>query len=204
MIARKWFFPVSIAGALLTAGFLFGYHGLLPRPQVDVRFQMPVRETESYIPEASMQPGTELVFIYIGSSSCHWSNVPELPSMVRKMKRAVRDQSRESGRNFSAMGVARDVVAQRGLKHLDRFGPFDEVTAGRGWLNLGVLEYIYGDLPGPAATPQIVVLEREIGRAGLRSISRQRILERRVGLDEIEEWVNSGSSLGSLSQIGHS
>ena len=115
------------------------------------------------------------------------------------MKLAVRDQSRESGRKFAAMGVARDVVAQHGLTHLDQFGPFDEVTAGRGWLNLGVLEYIYGDLPGPSATPQIIVLEREIGREGLRSISGQRILERRVGLDEIEEWADNGSLLDDLS-----
>ena len=54
---------ISIAGGLLSAGFLLGYHGLLPRPQVDIGFHIPARTADSYIPEASMQPGTEVVFI---------------------------------------------------------------------------------------------------------------------------------------------
>ncbi|MCY3599679.1 MAG: hypothetical protein OXN85_06885, partial [Gemmatimonadetes bacterium] len=87
------------------------------------------------------------------------------------------------------------LVVQNGLEHLERFGPFDEVTAGRGWLNMGVLEYIYGDLPGVAATPQVIVVERTVKRDGEWRIEDQRVLARRAGLDEIEEWAKEGAPL---------
>lgn len=103
--------------------------------------------------------------------------------------------SEERSVGFATSGVARDLVVRHGLEHLEKFGAFDEVTTGRGWLNMGVLEYIYGDMPGAAATPQVIVVERTVKRDGEWGIEDQRVLARRAGLDEIEEWAKEGSPL---------
>ncbi len=58
------------------------------------------------------------------------------------------------------MGVARDIVPEKGIEHMSRFGRFDEMIAGMGWRNTGLAKYVYGELPGPAATPQVIVTTR--------------------------------------------
>ena len=61
-----------------------------------------------------------------------------------------------------ALGVSVDFAQEAGIGMLKRFGPFDEILVGRGWQNLAALRYVWGDLPGPAAVPQILVLDRKV------------------------------------------
>ncbi len=184
---------------VLGLGFALGLFGFVPRADIDVdiRWSIPIlSSSDPYLPDARTDSGEELVFILVGSSQCHWSNRPELRKLVRQAKLAIRDGARSRGLGFAAVGVARDVIASKGIEHLATFGDFDEIMAGRGWFNIGVMRYIFHDLPGPAATPQILIVERTVEiRGKQRLILDERVLTRRVGLVEIREWVESGMVL---------
>ncbi len=97
---------------------------------------------------------------------------------------------------IATIGIAKDSVAEQGIRHLRRFGRFDEIMAGRGWRNAGVLRYIYDDFPGPAATPQVLVLRRTLANnVGQWEVLKEEVLVRKVGLMEIRNWVNRGATI---------
>ena len=170
-------------------GMVLSAMGLMPRPEVDVRWTVPVREAAEYVPPATQKAGNELVFVYIGSSSCRWSNVAGLPDHIKLLKREVFRQAQVSDVAFASIGVARDGIAADGIEYLRRFGYFDEVMSGRGWANSGLQQYMFGDMPGPAMTPQVVVVQRTLNyRAGLVVVEHDSVLVRRAGIREIEEW----------------
>ncbi len=80
---------------------------------------------------------------------------------------------------------------------MNKFGPFDEVMSGRSWANTGVLKYVFEDLPGPAATPQVVLVERMLNaRDRSYSVAEERVLARAVGLEEIKRWADNRDFIG--------
>lgn len=182
----------------LGGGFVLGLVGLVPKPDVtlDVQWSVPALAPESYLPSARTDTGEELALIFVGSSRCRWSNRPELPGLVRQAKLAIRDRAQAEEVGFVAIGIARDAVASAGIRHLAEYGDFDELTAGRGWLNAGVLRYVFNELPGPAATPQIIVVRRDVVvNGGQRTIGNERVVVRIVGFTQIRDWVESGMAL---------
>ncbi len=181
----------------LGLGFGLNVLGLMPIPDVQVRWSVPVIEAGRYVPQARQRPGDEIVLVYIGSSGCTWSNAPQLPGLVRGLKQDLLDRARTEGRIFAALGIARDIVVADGIAHLEEFGPFDEVMAGRSWANTGIQKYFYGDLPGGfGATPQIMVVSRTLFyENGHISIKNEQVLARAVGLAEITEWTSKGAPL---------
>ena len=195
----RWLPSSRHAGMALACGLLIGAVGLIPKPQVDVRWRIPIVERTGFIPSARRDPGEELVFVFIGSSSCHWSNLPEMVQLVRDGRDAVHAKAEAEGLGFAAMGVAQDNIAERGIEHLRQFGRFDELAVGRGWLNSSLLKYVYGEFPGAAATPQVVVVARSlIEHGGQWSVEAERVLVRLSGLSEIRRWVESGSQIPGL------
>ncbi|MCY3600581.1 MAG: hypothetical protein OXN85_11510 [Gemmatimonadetes bacterium] len=182
-------------GILLLSGIAIGSLGLIPTPRVDLRWEARRDSEEEYRPGLRLREGRELLLVAILSSRCYWSNVPETIEGVKAAKLLVARQAEERGVGFAAMGVARDMVAAAGIVHLERHGPFDEVVAGRSWISSGVLQFIYNDeLPGWAGTPQIVVVEQIVTfEAGSRRIEGRRELVRKLGPNEIAEWVAAGA-----------
>ena len=165
------------------------YWGPVDFPTVDVRWERSTGEGPNYSRGARSDSGPEVVFVFITSSTCGPSNEPGLQDSVVRLKLAVRDYAARLGYGFSAVGVAKDRDVDAGLEHLEGFGTFDEVTAGRGWLNGGILRFVYGDVPGPAATPQVLVVERYVEvDGGERLIRTERLVGRRVGVTEIGRW----------------
>lgn len=71
-------------------------------------------EAREYSRSASLQPGRELVLVYIGGSTCGWSNVPELPKIVKSLKRHFQSLAIDNGMQFSAVGIARDTDPHAG------------------------------------------------------------------------------------------
>jgi hypothetical protein len=135
----------------------------------------------------------ERVLIYFGASTCRPSQDPALAADVRAIRRALRES-----RRLVAIGVAVDNDVQAGLAHLSSVDAFDEVLSGHGWANEGVLKYIAGDLGGPAATPQIVVVDRHItneGDSGELGSDHETVRVRKVGLVAIRRWRADGARI---------
>jgi hypothetical protein len=154
------------------------------------------RETDEYRPDPGLKPGEELAFLFVGSSACAWSNRPGLAKIVRNLKTTLAARAAADGIGFAAVGVARDIVAERGIAHLEKFGRFDEIMSGRGWANIGIQKYLYDAMPGPGATPQILVVVRSLDYStGHVAIVDERVLARKVGLRNIEAWVDEGAPL---------
>ena len=178
----------------VATGFALALTGGFPVPEVRIHWDVPPAETDNYRPRANRASGEELALVYIGSSSCSWSNIPELPGIVRNLKTTLHYRARDTGRAFAAVGIARDGIAADGVAHLAKFGGFDEVMSGRGWANTGIQKYIYGAMPGEGATPQVLVVVRSLDYAlGHISVVDERVLVRKVGSDDIVAWATAGA-----------
>ena len=182
-------------------GFGLSSLGLLPIPDVTVGWTVPLPSSRDYVPSGTAKPGEEIVLVYVGSSTCRWSNLPELPGLVRAMKTDFHSRARRRGKPFVALGIARDRLAADGLEHLAKFGAFDEVMAGNSWANTGIQHFLYGDaeIAGPAATPQVVLLSRRLADpSGHVSIADERVLLRKTGFEAIREWAANGLPVPEL------
>ena len=155
--------------------------------------------SDEYQPTYEPLAGKELVLIYIGSSQCAFSTNPALPAIVESAKRALRDKALEAERPFITVGIVKDWIVENGVNHLATFGTFDEIMTGRSWMNEGVMRYIWQTLPGPASTPQLLVVERTMVVPGEGAdrfrISDEAIVTRKVGMGEIPAWVEAGAPL---------
>ena len=186
--------PKRVLTSVLIVGLVLGVSDAIPLPRLG--WPRTLHEEDEYQPARVLAEGRELLLVAIVSATCVWSNVPEVRMAIRKAKRLVARQADERGVRFAAVGVAKNISATEGIEHLAQHGRFDEVFAGRGWYNTGVIQFIYGDIAGLAATPQLVVVEQEVAlRAGQRIVMDRRELNRIVGADEIVEWVASGAQV---------
>ncbi len=182
-----------VAGAALAAGgaagVVLGSAGLMPAVDVEVAF--PAVEAREYRPGSvtASEAGYEIALVYLGSSTCGWSNLPEVSRAVKDAKRLVAGRARDAGMRFSAVGIALDADASLGWGHLRKAGRFDEVSTGMGWANSGADKYVFGALAGPASTPQLLVVERLVntGPDGRRKVESERVLARKGGRDRDHE-----------------
>lgn len=172
--------------------------GLIPHPEIDIQWRLPAIEADSYRPSGALASGDEVALVYIGSSDCVWSNTPELVSLIQALKLDLQARAMEEPWRFVSVGIARDMDPGRGIAHLEKLGAFDEIMTGRSWANIGLLKYIYGDMPGRAATPQILVVARNFhSDGGHYGVLDERVLVRAIGHDEIQAWVAAGASWDS-------
>lgn len=108
--------------------------------------------------------------------------------MCQRFARSVskRTVERLTGKGFATVGVSLDSDARDGVDFLERLGNFGEISSGRGWLNSASLDYVVRDLRGVLATPQLLVIERDmvVERTDMR-VSDDRVLARYVGLEDI-------------------
>ena len=117
------------------------------------------------------QPGTldtgalksTTAVVLVVSPRCGACNDPSLPDAWQALLEGLSRRGQEPYR----VGIAASSVAQEGVTFLSRFGHFHEVMAGGGWKGVGSRHFISGGLRGPAAVPQVVLLERNFpDRAG--------------------------------------
>lgn len=198
--ARRWAAPLA-GCALFGAAFVGGYQGAVPMPEVSVRWLR--QNAAGYQPAMRAPAGAELALVYITSSTCRASNRPGLPEGVERLKVLLREAARRNGRSFTTLGIAREWDTEAGIEHLRRFGRFDEVIAGRNWINTGLLRYLWEDLPGTAETPQLLVVDRRLvnrrtPEAADGLLRDERVVVRKVGSLEIERWLAQGAPLPAL------
>ena len=94
------------------------------------------------------------------------------------------------------IGVATDWEFDKGLRFLADYGAFDEVIVGGNWLNSAAVRFIWRDLPGQPAFPQVVLLEREVtvNKTNV-TFGPEKVISRFIGIDEIIERVDSEQKL---------
>lgn len=137
---------------------------------------------------------TELLMVYIGKKNCAASS--QLASnTVDSMRSYFRGRADRADRAFVTMGVALDWQVSDGLDHLERLGPFDQVSAGGNWANSSTIKYLWGELGGEAATPQFLIVKRrriapvDNPRSSSYALANERIVRRIVGLDGIRRFL---------------
>ncbi|HYT82732.1 MAG TPA: hypothetical protein VEK86_04730 [Gemmatimonadales bacterium] len=134
--------------------------------------------------------------IFIGATFCNADKAPGFKQTITKMREFVSSQASARHYHLATIGVALDWTVRDGLDFVRAFGDFDEVMVGRNWLNEGAIKYIWRDVVGDPKVPQIVIVLREV-KVGDRAINvgMETLLLRKMGVDEITEWVNNGAPL---------
>lgn len=152
-----------------------------------VLFDREAGETGKASPDHS---GPELLAVYIGSSTCIGSKIPEFRPVQQQVMRALGQLAEHDGLRFRRIGVAVDVGPRTGFEYLDKFGPFDSKLVGGGWENPGAVDYLFRGLPGDATIPQIVIVQRhvEVLQNGLE-ITRDSLWGRLIGIDGMRQWL---------------
>jgi len=169
--------------------------------QASGAFANPGPDGPRYEPAYAHKSGEELSLVFIGKLGCSWSNHESLPRLIGDAKLQLAERALADGRTFRTTGVALDWEVASGLDFLAKFGTFDEVAAGNNWANAMAMTYLWGELGGRPATPQIVVVRRnwtvpETDDSAARfTIRDEEVLARFVGLYEIRSWAEDGYPL---------
>ena len=187
---------VAIGVLLYSSAFIMTFTGFVPSPRIDIAWE--THDKHPYMPTYDANEGPQLALIYIGSSTCGAANQPTVPASVKKLKRLLQQRARSNGYSFTAIGVAKEWVAGNGLAHLEKFGTFDQIITGGSSLNEGALKYMWQDLPGEAATPQVVVLKRNVVTpegSGFYGTTDEEVLLRKIGVVELKRWADQDAPL---------
>lgn len=151
---------------------------------------------------SAVESGTEIVLVLTVGSFCPSCRDPKLPNAVAGIRKTLGERvSRESARLVD-VGVSVDPVGGPGLTFLRRFGPFDEISVGRGWLNSGAIAFVVRDSRGELAIPHLAILSRriDVGQTDLR-VSQDSVLARYVGTNAIVR-ANERGELPSIDFLG--
>lgn len=148
-------------------------------------------------PEPSLRPGREVEVIFIGSSSCGAAGRKDLAQALDSLRAFMLADAARRDYGVYFTGVALDWQVAAGFKFLEPFGPFDEVSVGRNWLNSSAVRYVWRDVPGKPEIPQLVLIERtvELGAQAM-VVGEDRLLERVMGADNIVTYVRGLASAG--------
>lgn len=200
----RWGIVAPVLAAALAFGAVSAARagGYVPTPTV--KFSFAPRPGTGYQPSYRLprEERRELAMIYFSQSGCAACNQETLPAALEAAKQGLARRAEASRRALVVVGVSLDWDPERGYEHLRRFGRFDEVSAGRSWINSSAMHYVWQDLPGISGTPQIVVVERtfrpatELGEAP--RIVGERVVLRKLGYVEIETWAKQGAPLPAL------
>lgn len=167
----------------------------LPASSAKARTPADTSTVDTYIPDYEFRSGPEIVLVFIGASFCGAQREPGFPAVVERAKLAVAGHARQRRQQFRAHAVSLDWKPDDALDFLRHFGAFDEMSIGSNWLNDGAARYIWRDLPGQPAVPQIVLLQRHIETGGAVSVQDEHVIRRIMGTEQIAAWVNSGAPI---------
>jgi hypothetical protein len=152
-------------------------------------------ERTTYKPNYEFRSGEELVLVFIGASFCGAQREPGFPGVVERAKLAAARHAGQHRMQFRAHAVSLDWKPDEALAFLRHFGAFDEISIGSNWLNDGAVRYIWRDMPGQPAVPQILILQRHVETGGAVSVRDERVVRRIMGTAQITAWVNSGARI---------
>jgi hypothetical protein len=146
--------------------------------------------------------------IFVAASTCGASRFPLLPDALHDIRIALSRETELSRKQFVLVGVSIDQDASTGVEFLRRYGPFDEVLAGHGWLNAGAIAYVVRDMPSEHSIPQLVLVERDLDVEDGRIVDvHDTLVGRKIGADQIVSYAaflknNAPSSLSRSGRQG--
>ena len=65
--------------------FGLGVADVLPVPTIEIHWSESRSEAGFYVPSNTYKRGREIMLVYIGSSSCGFANIPEMPVDPRRL-----------------------------------------------------------------------------------------------------------------------
>jgi hypothetical protein len=132
----------------------------------------------------------QLLMVVLVSKDCDWSTAPNFRDSLRILKGRLVRESAAANMAFSTLGVAVDHNPQEGIALLNELGPFDQLAVGDSWLNAAAIEYMWRDIPGEAALPQVVLVERIVTHtSNSLVVSDDSLVGRAVGPSAIFRWL---------------
>lgn len=140
--------------------------------------------------------GPELLAILVTSSTCPAASDDGFHETFDRAIKKLRFDASSHGQHFATLGVAVDWDIDKGLQALGKLGQFDEIAAGRKWLNSTALRLIAPTAGGTPVIPQFIVVSRRVlqenGQVGATADS---VILRLIGPDEIVAWERAGALL---------
>jgi hypothetical protein len=196
--AQPWLVRVGTAVWLVLGVVLLG--AALRAPGGRTQPAAPPRQASesavrTYVPDFEFRKGREIVLVLVGAAFCGAQREPGFPQAVEDAKLRVQAQAKTRGAQFRAVAVSLDWKTDEALAFLQGFGAFDELLVGSNWLSDGARRYIWRDLPGPAAVPQVLVVEREIETEPEVQVRSERVIKRIAGAAPVMEWVKAGARI---------
>ncbi|MTI87396.1 MAG: hypothetical protein FH748_05445 [Balneolaceae bacterium] len=106
---------------------------------------------------------SELVLVYIGSSSCVAANDESIPTLFLKLAHKIDSIAVEQNYGFTTIGISSEINIEEGLSHLKKIHNFDEISIGNGLANVGFQNYYWEKInPQKKLTiPQFIITKRE-------------------------------------------
>jgi hypothetical protein len=102
----------------------------------------------------------EVLLVYVGSVTCPVCHDPKLPVLIERARRQLQQHADSIGARFSFVTIVDAARPHEAVDYLKRFESVDEIVAGNGWLNSGIVQYVTTVHRGPLATPQLLVVTR--------------------------------------------
>lgn len=154
----------------------------------------------SRLERGDLNPGqtTEYVVDLLVSSSCGACRrlAEESEGLLDGLRPALETQLIAPGDSLTRVIVrvhGLDADPGQGYRFASSFGEADEVTAGRRWLNGAAIELLFRDNVGSPEVPQIVIRSRQLTVIPpFVRISDDEVLLRKMGVDELLRWRDSG------------
>lgn len=150
---------------------------------------------------------TETVVIYVGSSQCIWAKRPSLRASVQSILDSLQVREARRGGYVTAVGI--DLAPLRGqeLDHLHAVAAFDQFVLGGDVLSRGLSHIADLESADASQTPQIFILTHRAEKVSARGaalvvdVTGSTLLVRKVGLEEIKQWVASGVSVPATDSL---
>jgi len=189
----------GVSRRILT-GFIVGFGGMAFFATVAPAARVLLTATRiEYTPTVDAAIKHEVSMVFVGSPDCTFSTSPEVLAAVRTLKVQAAAATAAAGIPFRAIGVSVNDDPEDGIRFLARFGQFDEISAGGYYGNASAQRFIFGKTPGPAATPQVIILERIHDPDGPPGSFRETVLSRLSGASSILE----ASREAVFAQVAH-
>lgn len=140
--------------------------------------------------------GPELLAILVTSSTCSAASDEAFHETFERAIHKLRSYASVHEKHLATLGVAVDWDIDQGLQALRKLGRFDEIAAGRKWLNSTALRLIAPTVGGTPVIPQFIVVSRQVVQdSGQVGTTADSVILRLIGPDAIVAWEREGALL---------